>query len=267
MNYGAKPTFTIKAATDYYVSDVLVDGVSVGPVLAYTFPAVAADHTIDASFAAGAQTRLSIRVAKATITYGSATLLTGVLYDSADALHEVGMAAQHVTVQSALSYTGPWVDRKTLTTDSTAGSEGGWSWAVAPTRSTYYRVRFLSDPNSDYGSVLSYFVKVGVRPALSVPTAPKYAKAKRWFTVLGTLKPRFTAGHKTVLVKVFRYQKRHWILVKQVSATNANGGANTRYQAKVRLTTRGKYRFSAYTAATVTWAGTTTGLSRVLSVK
>ena len=40
VNYGATPSFTITPATGYYVADVQVDGVSVGPVTSYTFPAV-----------------------------------------------------------------------------------------------------------------------------------------------------------------------------------------------------------------------------------
>ena len=45
-------TFTITADEGYIVDDVLVDGVSVGAVTEYVFPAVAANHTIEAKFAA-----------------------------------------------------------------------------------------------------------------------------------------------------------------------------------------------------------------------
>jgi len=51
---GASSSFTIAPDADYEVDDVLVDGVSVGPVTEYAFPGVAADHTIVASFAAPA---------------------------------------------------------------------------------------------------------------------------------------------------------------------------------------------------------------------
>ena len=44
-------TFTITADVDYHVTDVLVDGVSVGPVASYTFLNVTTGHTIAASFA------------------------------------------------------------------------------------------------------------------------------------------------------------------------------------------------------------------------
>jgi len=48
-------TFGITAADGYAVSDVLVDGVSVGAVTSYTFPNVSANHTISVSFKYSAQ--------------------------------------------------------------------------------------------------------------------------------------------------------------------------------------------------------------------
>ena len=48
--YGTNRSFTITPVADYHVLDVLVDGVSVGAVTAYTFTNVTANHTISASF-------------------------------------------------------------------------------------------------------------------------------------------------------------------------------------------------------------------------
>ena len=48
---GADQVFTITAATGYILSDVLVDGASVGTVDTYTFSGVTTDHTIQAVFA------------------------------------------------------------------------------------------------------------------------------------------------------------------------------------------------------------------------
>ena len=47
---GASRTFTITPNSGYRVSDVLVDGVSVGQVTAYTFSNVTGNHTISANF-------------------------------------------------------------------------------------------------------------------------------------------------------------------------------------------------------------------------
>jgi gamma-glutamylcyclotransferase (GGCT)/AIG2-like uncharacterized protein YtfP len=106
-----------------------------------------------------------------------------------------------------------------------------------------------------------------VRPLLGVPKVPSSVRSRRSFTVYGTLRPHFSAGERTVKVKVYRYKNRHWVFVKQVSTTNTDSGSNTRYAVKVKLTTRGKYRFRAFTVATAMWAGDITRLSTVLTVR
>jgi hypothetical protein len=50
--YGAGQTYTITAAAGYHVSDVLIDGISVGAITSYSFTNVTANHTISATFAA-----------------------------------------------------------------------------------------------------------------------------------------------------------------------------------------------------------------------
>ncbi|MEA3313295.1 MAG: SBBP repeat-containing protein [Caldisericota bacterium] len=51
VNYGDSQTFTITPDTGYHISDVLVDGTSVGDVETYTFNSVTSNHTISAMFA------------------------------------------------------------------------------------------------------------------------------------------------------------------------------------------------------------------------
>ncbi|MCI4463724.1 MAG: copper amine oxidase N-terminal domain-containing protein, partial [Caldisericum sp.] len=50
VNYGESKTFTITPYSGYKISNVQVDGVSVGAVSTYTFQNVTANHTIEASF-------------------------------------------------------------------------------------------------------------------------------------------------------------------------------------------------------------------------
>ncbi len=50
VTYGSDKTFTITPETGYEVSDVLVDGVSVGAVTSHTFDDVTENHTISATF-------------------------------------------------------------------------------------------------------------------------------------------------------------------------------------------------------------------------
>jgi hypothetical protein len=48
--HGSTQSFTISPAANYHVKDVLVDGVSVGPVASYTFANLTKNHSITASF-------------------------------------------------------------------------------------------------------------------------------------------------------------------------------------------------------------------------
>lgn len=51
VSNGASQAFTFSPATCYHVADVVVDGVSQGPLANYTFVGVTANHTISVSFA------------------------------------------------------------------------------------------------------------------------------------------------------------------------------------------------------------------------
>jgi len=63
---GSSPTFTIRGGVGYKVSDVQVDGMSVGAVSSYTFSNISGDHLISATFAAAATTTTSYLVLPAT---------------------------------------------------------------------------------------------------------------------------------------------------------------------------------------------------------
>ncbi len=78
VNYGANPTFGFTPNPGYQIEDVLVDGVSVGPVISYTFSAVTANHTISTSFKpVPAVTGLT--VANASGSYGGTTTFSATL--------------------------------------------------------------------------------------------------------------------------------------------------------------------------------------------
>ncbi len=65
---GATQTFTITPNAEYHVSDVLVDGTSVGAVSTYIFINVTANHTITASFAVNTYTIMATANANGTIS-------------------------------------------------------------------------------------------------------------------------------------------------------------------------------------------------------
>ncbi|OGP75793.1 MAG: hypothetical protein A2W09_00650 [Deltaproteobacteria bacterium RBG_16_50_11] len=51
VNHGSSQSFTITPSVGYHIADVLVDGVSQGPITSFEFNNVTANHTISASFA------------------------------------------------------------------------------------------------------------------------------------------------------------------------------------------------------------------------
>jgi len=52
VSYGNSQSFTITPNTGYQVADVMVDGISVGPLASYTFDQVVEDHSLQATFIA-----------------------------------------------------------------------------------------------------------------------------------------------------------------------------------------------------------------------
>jgi hypothetical protein len=62
VNYGASQMFTITPNIGYHITDVGVDGASIGVESAYTFTNVTANHTITAAFAVNAPTLYTLTV-------------------------------------------------------------------------------------------------------------------------------------------------------------------------------------------------------------
>lgn len=78
VNCGGSQTYAITANTGFNISDVQVDGISVGAVSAYTFSNVTATHTISATFSAASFTITASAGANGTITPpGSVTVAGG----------------------------------------------------------------------------------------------------------------------------------------------------------------------------------------------
>lgn len=75
--YGDSQSFTITNSTGYYISRVLIDGSSVGPVSSYTFTNVTAPHSITVTFAKFAYTVTATAGTGGTISPSSATVAYG----------------------------------------------------------------------------------------------------------------------------------------------------------------------------------------------
>jgi hypothetical protein len=78
VNHGASQTFTITPDLNYHVADVLVDGISMGPVTTCTIGSGTHDHTITASFAIDTRTITATAGANGAISpAGSITVAYG----------------------------------------------------------------------------------------------------------------------------------------------------------------------------------------------
>jgi MinD-like ATPase involved in chromosome partitioning or flagellar assembly len=76
VEHGSSQTVMIKPKTGYHVADVLVDGLSVGPLTSYTFTNVTADHTLQALFAPNTYTVTASADQNGTITPSGAVSVT-----------------------------------------------------------------------------------------------------------------------------------------------------------------------------------------------
>ncbi|MFA4966127.1 MAG: hypothetical protein WC709_10920 [Thermoleophilia bacterium] len=213
--------------------------------------------------AAASPTSLTASSLRSTVTWGKYTILTGTLMDTGS---DTALGGQMVRVERSPSGSPTsWSLLAIVTTDEAAYATGQYVHVVYPKALRWYRFNFPG--NDSYAATVSNSLVIRVRPALGIPKAPLAVRAGAFFRVSGSLKPHFAAGAKTVKVKGYRYSHRRWVAVRLVSATNVNSGAYTKYTVKLRFTTKGKYRFRAYTVATSAWAGATTSLSKTLVVK
>jgi hypothetical protein len=78
LNIGASQTYTITPTAGYRITDVLVDGASVGAVTTYAFTNVTGNHTISATFGTNPSYTITASAgANGTISPGTVTVLGG----------------------------------------------------------------------------------------------------------------------------------------------------------------------------------------------
>lgn len=237
---GDTRTFTVTSANGYHVDDVVVDGVSVGPVTSYTFAGVTADHTISATFAVDTSAIVLTSTSASSIGFGSAFAIEGTLTGDG-----IGLADERVVLQSAPPR-GSYADTSHSAT-TTAG--GAFVFSVRQMTKTYYRVRFAgSGPYSVSRSATSVFAlpKVNVR----TPIAPPRMSHSRYYTVFGSIKPKHTAG--TYPVRIYKWKRTAsgtWKSYGYVSAKASNYSTYTKYARRIRLPYRGRWRLRAFAPA------------------
>jgi hypothetical protein len=192
----------------------------------------------------GRATTCALTKKSQTIGYAAKTTIAGKLTDSA-----MGVRGCSVRLQSSR-------DGKTFTntgTPCTTAAGGAFTFTVAPTTKTYYRVHFAGSGNY-YLSATSAAVSLTPRVYLSTPTGPSTAYRSRSFTSVSYLKPRHAVGSYPVRLLCYRSEKQSngrykWVLRKTVWAKAANYSSYTKVTARVSLPYAGKWYIRAYHAA------------------
>lgn len=197
VNSGDPQAFTITPAPGYHVLDVLVDAASVGAVTSYNFPAVAAGHTISATFAlnsytliysAGANGTLTGTLSQGVSSGGNGTAVaavpnTGYHFTSwsdgvgTTSRTETNVTSNHTVVANFA------IDTFTLT--ASAGSNGsisptgsnvenyGYSQSVVIVPNTGYHVLDVLVDGASQGAISSYnFTNIQANHTISATFAP-----------------------------------------------------------------------------------------------
>ncbi|HET6351616.1 MAG TPA: hypothetical protein VFG89_05755 [Coriobacteriia bacterium] len=97
------------------------------------------------------------------------------------------------------------------------------------------------------GAVPTVSGVVTVKPKVSVgtPAAPASVKAKKSFTVTGTLKPKHASGSKPVRVYKYKWTSGKWKSYGYVKATASNYSGYSRYKVKMSLPSKGTWKLQA----------------------
>jgi len=226
--------------------------VTLATFLLLAAPALAAPHS----------TKLTAHANSTLLNYGGGTLISAVLMDTVDM---VAVGGQWVRVEQATSASGPWSLLYIVTTSSGTYATGTYSGPVIPAQNTWYR--FVFQGTAAYAASTSNVLAIRVKPLLGKPSCRAKIRHRKKFTVKGSLKPHFTAGAKTVKIRVFRLNShKKWRVYKNYSARNYDYKGYTQYRLRLKIVKKGTYRFKARTNATAAWAAVASGYSRRLTV-
>jgi hypothetical protein len=157
---GTDAEFSFTPATNYYVSDVLVDGVSVGARSSYNFTDVAANHTIAAEFAinvftvtseAGAHGSVSPEGAQS-VTYGADSPTFQFAPDTGYHVADVTVDGTSVGAASSWQLTNVTTDHVVVATFAID------SYNVHASAGTHGSISSAGDNSVEYGSGKSFTI-------------------------------------------------------------------------------------------------------------
>lgn len=200
--------------------------------------------------------------APATSTYMKAPLY-GYLKYATSSGSMTPLKGRAVAVQQYVS--GAWKTIATVTTSDT----GKWTYTATPAKKATYRAVYAGD--STYLKQTSAKATVLPKVYLSTPTfrtsttgsgrtALKYGTT---YIVNGYLKPKHTSGSTQIKIKAYRWNGSTYVYKKTYTAIASNYSTYSRYNAKIKLPSKGTWRVRAYHAADTTNAKTYSSYRKV----
>lgn len=201
--------------------------------------------------------------APATVGWGKKATLSGTV-----AFDGVPMTGARVLIQSKVAGSSSWkdlnFDSKAYRPKLVAGADGKFSYQVIPSKKTQYRAMVWPTENTGwkFGSAVTVTPKV----RLGYPHTPKSVKRNKKFTAYGVMQPRHTARAKTVTISFYKGKKAVHVRAVNVNYNSATWKKATKYSAKVKLPSKGRWKVVARTKASGSYAATTSS-TRYITVK
>jgi hypothetical protein len=213
--------------------------------------------------AAPAPSKLTVTPQSATVKWDSTLILNGLLQE--DVVPPLPLDRMQVQVQRSTTGSDPWTLVATVTNTAAPYSSGAYVYSETATRTYYWRMHFAGD--GQWAAVTSAPVKIGVKPLVGKPSAPRRAKARGAFQVSGSLKPRFSPGSRAVKLRWQVREHGRWKAYRTVWAGVADSGSFSKYSVSVTVKEKGTYRFYGETPATARFALSQSAFSRAVTVE
>lgn len=187
------------------------------------------------SFDVRAATALAVESTPSVVAYGKAGSITGTLTAGA-------YTAEGRQVRLESSANG--IDFHATSLATTTAEAGRFTFAVAPTTKTYYRV--VCDEQEGYSRSVSGAIAITPKAYLTPVSVARRVRSGAYFSVSGKLMPKHTNGLKSVKLTFYRYESGKWVSRKSVTMVNKGSATTyTSYSAKLRFTLKGKWRVRA----------------------
>lgn len=201
--------------------------------------------------------------APATVGWGKTASIAGTV-----TLDGEGQRGARVLIQSKAAGSSAWkdlnFDKVAYRPKTVANDAGRFTYSVKPTKKTQYRAVVWPTENSGwrFGAATS----VAPRVRLGAPHAPSSVKRKTAFKVYGYTAPRRAARAKTVTLVFTRGARTVRVRAVNANHSSVKWGRSTRYNARVSLPTKGKWKVVATTGGDSLYAATTS-TARYVTVK